>query len=326
MLITDARAALRSRDDLERRGCTTRDLAAAVRGGSLIRVDRAWYVDAEQWHGAYSEGRHLLRVLAAEARRIGGSDLVFSHASAAVLWELPLFRTEPARVHLSGAAASGHVRASEPLVARHELAIPSEDVDVRHGLVCTGLARTVADVLRSASEETGLSLADAALRRVAWSLDGYDEDAAESLRHGVRECLPRGGRGVRRARRVLQLADGRAASPGESVSRLYVVELGLAVPRLQVPIAAPGGGRYVVDFGMDDVDAWGEYDGEGKYIDPALRGPGVGIEQVVREEKQREDWIRGVTGRRVLRWGKADIATPAHLAARLRAFGIPLPR
>jgi len=326
MLVSEVRACLASRDDLERRGTSTREIAAAARGGSLVRVDRGWYVDAERWRAAHTEERHLLRVVAAEERRIGGSELVFSHASAAVLWELPLFRSAPHRVHLSGRAASGHVRASEPLVARHEVVVPARDTAVRQGITCTGLARTVADVLRAASFETGLSLADAALHRTAWSRNHYDEDAAEDLRRDVADRLPRGGRGVRRARRVLELADGRAASPGESVSRLYLVDLGFAVPRLQVPIAAPGRGFFYADFGLDDVDAWGEYDGEGKYTDPAMRGAGVDIEQVVLEEKRREDWIRGTTGRRVVRWGKANIVTAAHLATRLRAFGIHPPR
>lgn len=298
------------------------DADAAVRHGSLIRVGRGCYAEAERWRGAHSEGRHLMRVVAAERRRTGNSELVYSHASAAVLWELPLFRVEPRRVHLSRRIASGHVRASEPLVARHQVAVASSDVTMRQGVICTGLARTVADVLRSASFETGLSLADAALRRAAWSWNGYDVEAAESLRRQVAQRLPSGGRGVRAARRMLELADGRAASPGESVSRLYIGDLGFATPRLQVPVAGPGSRLFHVDFALDDVGVWGEYDGEGKYLDPAMRGEGVGVERVVMEEKQREDWIRGTTGRRLARWGTAHIATAAHLGARLRAFGI----
>lgn len=322
MIVSDARAVLASRGELERRGRSARDVAAAVRLGSLIRVDRGWYADAERWRNAHSEGRHLMRVLAAEHRRTGTSELVYSHSSAAVLWGLPLFRAEPRRVHLSGRAASGHVRASEPLVARHQVAVAPSDVTTREGVICTGLARTVADVLRTASFETGLSLADAALRRVAWSRDGYDVEAAEGLRQQVAERLPCGGRGVRSARRMLEVADGRAASPGESVSRLYLGDLGFATPRLQVSIAGPGSRMFFVDFGLDDAEAWGEYDGEGKYLDPAMRGAGVDLDRVILEEKQREDWIRGTTGRRLVRWGKADITTAAHLGARLRAFGI----
>ncbi|KIC59341.1 type IV toxin-antitoxin system AbiEi family antitoxin domain-containing protein [Microbacterium hominis] len=166
MLVSEALTFLASREELERRGRSARDVAAAVRHGSFIRVGRGCYADAERWRGAHSEGRHLMRVVAAERRRTGNSELVYSHASAAVLWELP------------------------PLVARHQVAVASSDMTMRQGVLCTGLARTVADVLRSASFETGLSLADAALRRAAWSWNGYDVEAAETLRRQVGQRLP----------------------------------------------------------------------------------------------------------------------------------------
>lgn len=328
MLTEHARAALRSRAELEAAGLTTRDITSRVRAGTLIRVDQGWYADAAHWRSAYAEGRQLMRVVAAEERRRGGSSLVYSHTAAAVLWGLPLFRLEPERVHLSGRSASGHVRASNPLVARHEVAVPDDDIVERDALRCTSLPRTVADTLRGVSEQSGLALADAALRIEAHdpATGRYDEDAAASLRARIASRVPRGGRGVRRARRILDLADGRAASPGESVSRLYLRELGFAAPRLQVPIPAPRGGTYYADFGLDDAAAWGEYDGEGKYLDPRLRGDGVDIAQAVLDEKMREDWIRGTTNRRFARWGKAHTTSAAALGRRLAAFSVYPPR
>jgi len=151
-------------------------------------------------------------------------------------------------------------------------------------------------------------------------------DAAEDLRARVGECMQRQARarGVRRGRYVLSIADGRAQLPGESVSRLYLLRLGFATPRLQVPIPAPGGGNYLVDFGLDDVDAWGEYDGEGKYLDPQLRGAKT-PEEVLLREKEREDWIRGTTHRRFPRWGKSSIASAQALGIRLAKFHITPP-
>lgn len=328
MLIHEARAAIRSRAQIEAAGLSTREITARVRAGTLVRIDQGWYADATAWRDSYTEGRHLMRVVAADARRTGGSDLVYSHTAAAVIWRLPLFRIEPQRVHLSGRSASGHVLASTPTVARHEVAVPAADTVEREGLRCTSLPRTVADLLRGTSEETGLALADAAVRLRAYDerTGLYDEAAAEALRAQVAARLPRGGRGVRQARRILGLADGRAASPGESVSRLYLLDLGFAVPRLQVAIPGPAGRTYYVDFGLDDADAWGEYDGEGKYLDPRLRGAGVDAAQVVLEEKMREDWIRGTTHRRFPRWGKAHTVSAAALGARLAAFSVHPPR
>lgn len=328
MRIEEARAMLRSRAQLEASGLTTRDITSRVRAGMLVRVDRGWYADASAWRDSYAEGRHMMRVLAAEARRTGESDLVFSHTAAAVIWPLPLFRLEPKRVHLSGRRASGHVRASDPLIARHEVAVSDADIVERDGLRCTSLARTVADMLRAASAETALALADAAFRTEAYddSTGRYDDDAAASFRAQIAARLPQGARGVRGARRILEMADGRAASPGESVSRLYLLDLGFARPRLQVAIPSPRGSSYYVDFGLDDVDAWGEYDGEGKYLDSEMRGGDVDVAQVVLEEKMREDWIRGTTNRRFARWGKAHTTSAAALGARLAAFSLYAPR
>ena len=116
MLIHEARAAIRSRAQIEAAGLSTREITARVRAGTLVRIDQGWYADATAWRDSYTEGRHLMRVVAADARRTGGSDLVYSHTAAAVIWRLPLFRIEPQRVHLSGRSASGHVLASLSLI------------------------------------------------------------------------------------------------------------------------------------------------------------------------------------------------------------------
>jgi hypothetical protein len=323
--VASARADLLSRADLDARGLSSRAIEAAIANSVLRRVHHGWYVEAKVWDAAYAEKRHLLRVVAAHAQQ-RSSDVHSSHTSAVVLHGLPLFRLTPRRVHVSGAALGGHV--SKPDVARHRVDVPDADQTVIDGIACTSLARTVADMVRLAPPEAGLSIADAALRFAAWddAERAYDEGAAENLRSQIRSRMERNARarGIRRGRHVLDLADGRAQLPGESVSRLYLVQLGFAVPRLQVPIPAPDGGRYFVDFGLDDVNAWGEYDGEAKYLDPALRGPAT-LEQTLLDEKIREDWIRGTTNRRYPRWGKAAIVSAASLGARLAKFHVVPP-
>jgi hypothetical protein len=121
---------------------------------------------------------------------------------------------------------------------------------------------------------------------------------------------------------VLAFADGRAELPGESVSRVRLAELGFRRIRLQVVVDAPAAGRqYRVDFGLDDADAFGEFDGRIKYHDIGMTR-GRTADEIFEREKQREDWIRGTTGRRLVRWGWADIETADMLALRLAAFGI----
>lgn len=109
------------------------------------------------------------------------------------------------------------------------------------------------------------------------------------------------------------------------MSRLQLHRLGFRDLDLQVAVAGPRGSDYFVDIGLRQVRTFWEFDGEVKYRDVAMR-QGRSIEDVVLDEKRREDWIRGVTQWRLCRGGFADIATPETLAARLSAFGVHPPR
>lgn len=307
------------------RGVGARQFDRQRAAGALRQVHRGAYVRKADWDGAFTEERHLLRVIAA-VQAMRGSATVASHTSAAVANDLPLFRLQPRRVHFTGAATAGLVTTNGD-IARHRVDVPLADRSVEHGIPCTSLSRTVFDVVRGASEETGLALADAAFRRVAWDAETrrYDPDAADEFRAGLQERIARapGGRGIRRARRIIALADGRAQLPGESVSRLYLLRLGFAVPRLQVPVPAPSGRDYQVDFGIDDAPAWGEFDGEGKYTDPALMSElGCGV---IAREKEREDWIRGTTQRPMARWGMRHVDSEVTLGNRLATFSVRPP-
>ena len=133
-----------------------------------------------------------------------------------------------------------------------------------------------------------------------------------------------GHRGVRRARQIIALADPRADSPAESVSRLYLDQLGVAVA-IQVPVVGPTGANYRVDFEFVGQRAFGEVDGRVKYLDPTLRR-GCSAEEIVLHEKEREDEIRGVTGNSMVRWGVKHLATVRGFGGRLRACGIHVPR
>lgn len=100
--------------------------------------------------------------------------------------------------------------------------------------------------------------------------------------------------------------------------------LGFRRVTLQVPVRGPAGQEYRVDFGLEDVRALGEFDGEIKYTDATMRG-GLTIQEVVLAEKRREDWIRGVTQRSLVRWEYPHIARPELLGRRLAEFGISPP-
>lgn len=326
MRVSDARAALRTHIDLIAEGTSQRAIARAIASGELHKLSRGLYVDGPQWADGKTESRELIRTVAAH-RRMRGSRDVFVSTSAAALHGLPLARIAPQRAHVAGPHTNGRVHAQAPFVARHEITIAESDVVEVDGIRCTSMASTIADLLRTTRAEAGISAADAAMRRVAWNDDerSYDEGAGEAFRDEVAVHLPARSRGVVQARRLLALADGRADGPGESISRLCLLELGFTRLRLQVPVRGPQSHDYHVDFGLDEVDVWGEFDGKGKYTDPAMRRPGESIEDVVLREKSRENWIVGVTGRRLVRWEWEHIANADTLRRRLAAFGIHSP-
>ena len=313
---------VRSRADLLRDGWTDRRIAIAVQQRVLVPIRRGWFMHADEHATLWPEEKHRAHVIAV-ARDASGS-AVMSHTSAAVLWGLPLYALRLARVHMT--APTPRRISSAPDVFRHFAPLPPVDIAVRGGIRCTSLARTVFDLIRTVPVATAVALADAAERTMAERLREWDADAVVSWREELARRVHEspGARGIRQARWVADFADGRAQLPGESVSRLHLRALGFAAPELQVQVAGPDGRPYFVDFGLADVRSFGEFDGKTKYLDEALRS-GRSLEQVLLDEKQREDWIRGRTQWRFARWGSEHIGSPAALAARLASFGITPP-
>lgn len=280
----DADTLVRSREEVLSAGGTDRDLRYRVSSGALIRLHRGFYVDATVWKGLWPEGRHLLRVIAVN-RASRDRDPVFIHQSAAVLWGLPLFRLADVLAHvlISGARHSRVVAG----VARHEMSVDENDIVMRHGIRCTSLQRTVLDLARSTDLETSVSAGDAALRSVAVRGHDYDELAAAAWRDDLRQLGVAGLRGVKKARWATEFIDGRAQLPGESVSRLQLFRLGFSAPELQVPVLGSAGDRYFLDFGFHGARVFGEFDGEGKYLEPGLRTVDAPVDVLLSEKKRR---------------------------------------
>lgn len=320
----ELKAALVTRADLVERGWTRRRIDTALAERQLHRVRQNVYIDGNVWQSLWPECQHLAEVLASasQLRKVGA---VAAYGSAAVALGIPLWRFRPRSVEV---IIPGPARASTSTpIRRHLDRLTEDDVTEIHGIRCTTLERTVFDLARTTPAETAISAMDAALGAVAVSKHVQDEEMEGRWRERMTMRLAdaKGARGVVQARRMVSLADGLAESPGECVSRLQLLRLGFARPRLQVPVPAPGGGCYFVDIGLDDAGAFGEFDGVGKYLDEAIRR-GLTLEQVLLEEKRREDWIRGITQRRFARWGEEHILTPTKLRARLAAFSIHPPR
>ena len=305
-----------TRADLIARGFTAAAIRRALEQGALVRVRPGSYIAAKGWESAHSEVREI--VLARAAQQNAHFSLVFSHVTAAALHGLPLWRHRPDRPHVMGGSQSN--RSSCGPVIRHRDRWDGEVV-VRNGLRATSLARTVFDVLCTTSRETAIAAADAALRLAGGGGRDLDADAVAAFREEVEQLIDAAFRhpGVAQARELFAIADPSSDSPGESVSRLYLHDLGFAPIATQVRVAAPHGGSFFADFGFAGL--LGEYDGAQKYVDPAMLA-GRTTAQAVADEKAREDWIRARTGKRMIRWTTADIRSLDHFARFIRSAGV----
>lgn len=318
--IEQARDLVRSRDELLYSGATDRELRTRVLSGSLRRVHRGFYVDGAVWDDLRPQGRQMVRLLAVN-RAADDDGPVFSHTSAAVLWDLPLFGRTADLVHVV-IQGRGHTR-TEAGVRRHDMEIAEKDIVRRHGLRCTSMVRTVFDLARTLSAEAALSAADASARTVAVRGSRIDADADSTWREELRSLCSPGLRGVRRARWVSEFADGRAQLPGE---REPTPARQTRVPRGR---SAGARGRFrrhalLPGFRLPSLPRFRRIRRGGKYLESGLRTAPT-TSDVVPEEKRREDDVRGMTGWRLVRWGSPHIRTPELLGSRLAAFGIRPP-
>jgi hypothetical protein len=272
------------------------ELSRMVRRRELVRLQRGAYVEPAT---APDERLRLLATVA--GLRVPG---VVSHASAALLHGLPLWRVPTARVHVTRrppAAGSGSSR-----VHLHVARLQDERVTEVDGVPVTDVTRTVLDLARTTPFESAVVAADAALFR--------KQTTRELLDLGLAELGP--VHGARAAARVVRFADGLSESVGESRSRVLIHRLGLPAPDLQMPVHGARGeflGR--CDFSWDEERTVAEFDGRVKY--GRLLRPGQDPGDAVFEEKQREDAIRDV-GREVARWIWSDLGVPRTVGDRLR--------
>jgi hypothetical protein len=285
------------------------ELDREVRSGRLTRVCTGAYVATELWRELDARQRHL--VVAHVAQLIRRRRLVFSHWTAAAAWHLPVLGEFPRDAHALAVTSSGG-RSDERLV-RHCTGIPAATERVA-GLEVTTLARTVVDLARVAPIPAGVVAADAALR--GDPTGRYPAVGRDLLSD---EIGAPGRRGAARARQVVEFADARSGSPGESLSRASMLLAGIPAPLLQFEFSDRFG-VIVVDFWWPEFNLVGEFDGRVKYEDPVYLA-GRTPQEALLDEKFREDRIRAL-GPRVTRW-RWDVAlSPGRLRSHLVAAGI----
>lgn len=183
-----------------------------------------------------------------------------------------------------------------------------DEVETVDGIAVTSIPRTMVDLARTLEPSRAAVPGDEVVRR-GWSTD----DLMVAARRATR--WP----GVRRARRLIPLLDGRSESAGESRSRIIISRLGFPAPQLQHELFDRAG-RLVArgDFAWPELQLLGEYDGRIKY--GADNSSGRRPEEVVWSEKIREDAVRDLDWQ-VVRWTTYHLDHPTEFAALLdRAF------
>ena len=261
--------------------------------GALRRLRPGAYVEPAELEGLFPENRHRLEIMAtARALR---RPAVISHASAAVMHELPMWNVDLRRAHFTRAGTEGGFSTTRTLM--HVAPLADDEIVRINGLAVTSAARTVADLSRSVPFEQAVVGGDGALNMGLVTGPELDETIeAFRRRHGFKA-----------AAKAIAFMDHRSESAGESRSRVAMHRIGLPKPELQRVVRQGYATLGRVDFYMEDHGVVGEFDGRGKY--ERGRRPGESVGDVVDREKQRENALRE-SGAEVVRWTWRDLERP----------------
>jgi predicted transcriptional regulator of viral defense system len=294
------------------------ELLREVRHQRLIPVVRGAYrrVDAVTEDSARAgDDAYLARIRATNL--LSSNPLVFAGLSAAAVWGLPIIGSWPTLLYEASPFAAGG--RSNSVISRSYIGEPVEWVE-RDGVRVTTLARTVVDVARTELFGRSVAMMDAAMHGQGGSRDQLVR--APVAKSQILDILHRLNRvsGSAQCRAVVAFADGASESAGESLSRVGMHLLGLPAPELQVPFSDSDGLIGIVVFWWPEYNLIGEFDGAGKYLREELRN-GLSIEQVVMDEKRRENRLRAL-GPRVTRWDWPVARSLDLLGKQLRSAGL----
>lgn len=282
--------------DYERAGKDRRSLARQAERGLLVRVRSGVYVPAETWNGLKWWDQYRLHIEA--VAQTASSPHTFSRQSAAALWGIPFF----------GMRNDVHIVTATNTQGRRSAGVRSHrdrhlDAPVLHqGHWVTSRAATVVELSLAVPFGQAVAAVDHVLKRDQQrSLAPLDKDIIMAVAERLRTQTK-----IDRVAKVVQFADARSGSPGESLSRAIMFLQGFPQPELQYPVRAEDGSLLgVSDFYWSERRLLGEYDGQVKYSrNEYLRG--VLPSDVLAAEKAREDAMRE-TGRSMVRWLWADI-------------------
>ncbi|MBX9471814.1 hypothetical protein [Microcella sp.] len=289
-------------------------LQRATRHGEVVRLVRGIYVPREVIERLDPGDRELLRAVAAATR--GRVRQPLCGISAARVWGVPILEDQFSPEVI---ALGWDDRATRRASDLRYWATPDDGYRIveHRGARVTDLPRTIAELGVRSSFARTVAAIDWAIR--VRRRGGAAATTLEEIRAAADALALVRGRA--RLERALAFADGRSESPGESWMRTLIHQLGFEVPDLQHEYRLADGRRFRSDFRWPSIHLAGEFDGRLKYRAGEAWG-GRTAEQVVIEEKEREDAIRA-TGDGMLRCVRDDLRDPRRLRHKLEAADVP---
>jgi hypothetical protein len=297
---------------------TDRELRRRHEVGELIRLRAGVFIEADAWSNLDSDERYRACVHAAALASHREAQL--SHASAAALWRLPSLRRWPNAAHeLVERSAGGTSRVG---IVRHGLGTDSAALRIE-GVLTTSLPRTLIDFASTSDFASGVVAMDAG-RRAPEPGDFRQGmiDAAptlDELQDLLRSLRPYPA--ASRVERVLAFSNPRSDSVAESYARVQFHALGLPEPELQTEFRDELGLIGFADFYWPHLELICEVDGKVKYGARRRYRQEVPLEQLLLEEKYREDRMRRVA-RGFVRLDWKKISNRRVLSEYLGGFGL----
>ena len=230
--------------DHEQVGLDRSAFRAAVDVGDLVRVFDRVYRDAR------ADDTRETRIAA--ARLAVPEHAVLSDETAAWIWGVDAHRpSDRHRLEPRWVVPHGRGRSRlEGIDCRQALLEDSDIVEIA-GVPVTSPVRTTADLLRKQYRPHALASADA-LTRIG---------AVRPM--DVRAYLTelKGYRGIRQARVLARYIEPKSASPGESWTRLRIIDAGLPTPEAQLEVVDAAGQRRFLDLAYRRRRVGVEFDG-----------------------------------------------------------------
>lgn len=233
-------------------GMTGKELLSAVRERALRRLFHGVYVDA-----AVPDSREL-RI--AGIKLVAAPHAVICSGSASWIYGVDTFRpSDRFRLVPSFLIPHGASRIRRTDVDCREAYVDPNDVIEIDSLQITTPLRTTADLLRQMRRQNALAAADGLTRA---KLVCVDEIWAYLQRI-------RGFPGIVQARELAMLIDANAESPGESWTRLRLLDAGFPRPQAQIVIDDREGRQvWRLDMGYEEKRIGIEYDGREFHSSP----------------------------------------------------------